>query len=71
MSDEYDGMRERLRKVIRNTADEHARKLKAELAAGTDPERAEWIEAWLAFNKLNRARIAKEEEERSRPRYLH
>jgi hypothetical protein len=57
--------------MLRDAMNEQAGKFEKELAAGAGAERAEWIRTWLAFNKMNRARIAKEEEERSRPRFLN
>jgi hypothetical protein len=75
LTDERDELLERIREILDNSLAEQAERYTAELAAGVDAERAEWIRAWIAFNKMNRARIAKEdrvkEEERSRPRYLN
>jgi hypothetical protein len=70
-TDEREELMERIRETLDNSLEEQAERYSAELAAGADAERAEWIRAWIAFNKMNRARIAKEEEERSRPRFLH
>jgi hypothetical protein len=66
-----DRMRQRFREIIRDAIDKQGQRFKAELEAGVDAERAEWIRTFLAFHKMNRARIGREEEERSRPRYMN
>jgi hypothetical protein len=71
LTDEREALMERIRELLDNSLAEQAQRYAAELAAGVDAERAEWIRAWLAFTRLNHPRIAKEEEERSRPRFLH
>jgi hypothetical protein len=71
LTDEREELMERIRELLDNSLAEQAERYTAELATGVDAERAEWIQGWLAFNKMNRARKAKEKEERSRPRFLH
>ena len=75
LTDEHDELVQRFRDLFANALDEQAERFKAELAAGVDAEREEWIKVWFLYHKMNQARIAKEdrieEEERGRPRFLN
>jgi hypothetical protein len=71
LTDEHDELVQRFRDIFANALDEQAERFKAELSAGVDAEREEWIKVWFLYRKLNQARIAKEEEERGRPRFLN
>jgi hypothetical protein len=56
MTDEYDGMRERIRELLADALAEQGERLKEELAAGVDAERAEEIDVWFRFHKKSLAR---------------
>ena len=67
MPDEYESLKLEFRRMMWQAIDEQAEQFKKELAAGVDAEREEEIRIWFAYQKMNRARIERED----RPRFLN